>query len=98
MIRALEDDFKKVVGIRQVTSYITWIMLPVLFSTVLFTYPGLISEFVYFSWYLWIFVVIFLLLNVNGMPFPFEILEILFYWLLLISSYCSLYMEHILEI
>ncbi|KAE8721378.1 MLO-like protein 15 [Hibiscus syriacus] len=36
MIRALEDDFKHVVGIRQV------------------------------YWYLWVFVVIFLLLNVNG--------------------------------
>ncbi|KAJ0792361.1 hypothetical protein HanOQP8_Chr01g0017211 [Helianthus annuus] len=36
MIRALEDDFKKVVGIRQ-------------------------------GWYLWLFVVVFLLMNVNGM-------------------------------
>uniref|UniRef100_A0A7N2MCS7 MLO-like protein n=1 Tax=Quercus lobata TaxID=97700 RepID=A0A7N2MCS7_QUELO len=41
MIRALEDDFKKVVGIRQVTYENTM------------------------CWYLWIFVVIFLLLNVN---------------------------------
>ncbi|RYR49296.1 hypothetical protein Ahy_A07g035720 isoform B [Arachis hypogaea] len=39
MIRALEDDFKQVVGI---------------------------------SWYLWVFVVIFLLLNINGMEHYFE--------------------------
>ncbi|PON87463.1 Mlo-related protein [Trema orientale] len=55
MIRALEDDFKKVVGIRQV-------------------------------WYLWVFVVIFLLLNVNGWHTYFWIAFIPFFLLLAVGT------------
>ncbi|XP_062101336.1 MLO-like protein 1 [Humulus lupulus] len=53
MIRALEDDFKKVVGI---------------------------------SWYLWVFVVIFLLLNVNGWHTYFWIAFIPFFLLLAVGT------------
>ncbi|XP_054781045.1 MLO-like protein 1 isoform X2 [Prosopis cineraria] len=53
MIRALEDDFKRVVGI---------------------------------SWYLWIFVVIFLLLNINGWHTYFWIAFIPFFLLLAVGT------------
>ncbi|KAD0221975.1 hypothetical protein R6Q59_026827 [Mikania micrantha] len=59
MIRALEDDFKKVVGI---------------------------------SWYLWVFVVIFLLLNVNGWHTYFWIAFIPFILLLAVGTK----LEHII--
>ena len=79
MIRALEDDFKKVVGIRQVTYENTmwcycflWLAVYFYLWVVSFTNCLLIIldslfDFLCCSWYLWIFVVIFLLLNVNGM-------------------------------
>lgn len=60
MIRALEDDFKKVVGI---------------------------------SWYLWVFVVIFLLLNVNGWHTYFWIAFIPFVLLLAVGTK----LEHIIS-
>ncbi|XWS64947.1 hypothetical protein CRYUN_Cryun05aG0048100 [Craigia yunnanensis] len=56
MIRALEDDFKHVVGIRQVI------------------------------WYLWVFVIIFLLLNVNGWHTYFWIAFIPFVLLLAVGT------------
>ncbi|KAI3829902.1 hypothetical protein L1987_04033 [Smallanthus sonchifolius] len=59
MIRALEDDFKIVVGI---------------------------------SWYLWLFVVIFLLLNVNGLHIYFWIAFIPFFLLLAVGAK----LEHII--
>ncbi|XP_076933496.1 MLO-like protein 1 [Bidens hawaiensis] len=59
MIRALEDDFKKVVGI---------------------------------SWYLWIFVVVFLLLNINGLHLYFWLSFIPFFLLLAVGTK----LEHIM--
>ncbi|MFS7903193.1 hypothetical protein Hanom_Chr01g00021111 [Helianthus anomalus] len=59
MIRALEDDFKKVVGI---------------------------------SWYLWLFVVVFLLMNVNGLHVYFWISFIPFFLLLAVGTK----LEHII--
>ncbi|KAK1428567.1 hypothetical protein QVD17_17404 [Tagetes erecta] len=59
MIRALEDDFKKVVGI---------------------------------SWYLWLFVVVFLLLNINGWHVYFWIAFIPFFLLLAVGTK----LEHII--
>ncbi|XVE62438.1 hypothetical protein DITRI_Ditri06bG0118300 [Diplodiscus trichospermus] len=60
MIRALEDDFKEVVGI---------------------------------SWYLWVFVVIFLLLNVNGWNAYFWIAFIPFFLLLAVGTK----LEHVIS-
>ncbi|CAI0433314.1 unnamed protein product [Linum tenue] len=63
MMRALEDDFKRVVGIRQVI------------------------------WYLWIFVVFFLLLNVNGWHAYFWIAFIPFILLLALGTK----LEHVIS-
>ncbi|KAJ0809547.1 hypothetical protein HanPI659440_Chr01g0016601 [Helianthus annuus] len=59
MIRALEDDFKKVVGI---------------------------------SWYLWVFVVLFLFMNVNGLELYFWLSLIPFFLLLAVGTK----LEHII--
>ncbi|KAI7755311.1 hypothetical protein M8C21_030157 [Ambrosia artemisiifolia] len=61
MIRALEDDFKKVVGIRQ-------------------------------GWYLWLFVVVFLLLNINGLHIYFWISFLPFFLLIAVGTK----LEHII--
>jgi hypothetical protein len=66
MMRSLEADFKKVVGIivQSAYSYIYQFMYQQLLKQLvnLIILPFLIS----LSWYLWIFVVVFMLLNVNG--------------------------------
>ncbi|KAB1218200.1 MLO-like protein 1 [Morella rubra] len=69
MIRALEADFKKVVGIR------------------------LMSPFINCSWYLWLFVVIFLLLNVAGWHAYFWIAFIPFILLLAVGTK----LEHVIS-
>lgn len=67
MIRALEDDFKTVVGIRLVAILLPPLPHPTGKNLRCFSHL-LPFSCVFCSWYLWVFVVIFLFLNVNGMP------------------------------
>ncbi|PPS17408.1 hypothetical protein GOBAR_AA03158 [Gossypium barbadense] len=71
MIRALEDDFKEVVGIRLVI----FLMIYVSYSRIL-----------QFNWYLWGFVIVFLFLNVHGWHTYFWIGFIPFILLLAVGS------------
>lgn len=75
MVRALEDDFRKVVGIRQVMSDIAHqadlhkLIQCSKQSALTNGYDSFDSPhgFLGCSWYLWVFVVFFLMLNVDGM-------------------------------
>ncbi|KAJ0947874.1 hypothetical protein HanRHA438_Chr01g0020861 [Helianthus annuus] len=81
MIRALEDDFKKVVGIRQKEN-----CGPEDQRTLWFR-PKL-----NFYWYLWVFVVLFLFMNVNGLELYFWLSLIPFFLLLAVGTK----LEHII--
>ncbi|KAL8215127.1 hypothetical protein R6Q57_004576 [Mikania cordata] len=73
MIRALEDDFKKVVGIRQ----IIFVKIVYPFNVINDTFETRSHPFdsQNSNWYLWVFVVMFLLLNINGMQPHFILLS-----------------------
>ncbi|KAJ0792365.1 hypothetical protein HanOQP8_Chr01g0017261 [Helianthus annuus] len=100
MIRALEDDFKKVVGIRQVICLrffpgrtICFLILDLhLYTFQIFSrfFHLFTSKVLY--WYLWVFVVIFLLLNVNGWHTYFWIAFVPFILLLAVGTK----LEHII--
>ena len=104
MIRALEDDFKKVVGIRQVMSDYTLgpsSDIYLFFLIFLFTEIGVWCSlalvtvlldwslgFFGCSWYLWVFVVVFLLLNVNGTVLHFSVYDYTIINLIKYAMFC----------